>query len=43
MEAVQISMTLPVAFKPVFVDTDVRSGDTEQSEKYQGLYVEGAC
>ena len=41
MEAVQISMTLPVAFKPVYVDTDVRAGDTAQKLKYQGLFIDG--
>ena len=40
-EAVQISMTLPVAFKPVYVDTDVRAGDLAQRTKYQGLFVDG--
>lgn len=40
-EAVQISMTLPVAFKPVYVDTDVRAGDRAQRLRYQGLFVDG--
>lgn len=41
IEAVQISMTLPGAFRPVFVNTDVRKGDKKQREKYAGLYVDG--
>ena len=41
VEAVQISMTLPIAFKPVYVDTDVRAGDTAQKLKYQGLFIDG--
>src|SRR5690554_5884766 len=39
--AVQTSMTLPIAFKPVYVDTDVRAGDTAQKLKYQGLFIDG--
>ncbi|MBZ0097753.1 MAG: patatin-like phospholipase family protein [Taibaiella sp.] len=41
MEAVQISMTLPIAFKPVYVDTPVRRDDTMQNTKYQGLFIDG--
>ena len=41
IEAVQISMTLPGAFRPVYVNTDVRKGDKKQREKYAGLYVDG--
>ncbi len=40
-EAVQISMSLPGAFKPVYVDTDVRSGDRAQRLRYQRLFVDG--
>ncbi len=41
VEAVQISMTLPGAFKLVYVDTDVRAGDRAQRLRYQGLFIDG--
>jgi NTE family protein len=41
IEAVQISMSLPGVFKPVFVKTDVRKGDEDQKDKYAGLYIDG--
>lgn len=40
-KAVQISMSLPGAFKPVYVDTPVRGDDTMQNTKYQGLFIDG--
>jgi hypothetical protein len=41
IEAVQISMNIPMIFKPIYVSTDVREGDRDQNLKYQGLYGDG--
>jgi NTE family protein len=41
IEAVQISMTLPGIFKPVYVDTNVKAGDDKAQKNYKGLYVDG--
>lgn len=41
IEAVQISMNLPPAFKPTFVDSEVAKGFDERNKRYFGLYVDG--
>jgi NTE family protein len=41
IEAVQLSMTLPPVFKPMFVNTQVINGDEVSRKAYSGLYVDG--
>lgn len=40
-EAVGISMNIPIIFKPIWVDFEVRKGDKNQNIKYQGLWGDG--
>ncbi|MBK9536705.1 MAG: patatin-like phospholipase family protein [Flavobacteriales bacterium] len=41
VEAVALSMSIPFAFKPVYIEGGVRKGDQAQNLAYQGLYVDG--
>ncbi|MDT8412389.1 MAG: patatin-like phospholipase family protein [Vicingaceae bacterium] len=40
-EAVGISMNIPIIFKPIWINYDVREGDKQQKIKYQGLWGDG--
>lgn len=41
VEAVALSMSIPLVFKPMYIEGGVRKGDTPQNIAYQGLYVDG--
>lgn len=41
IEAVQLSMGLPGAFKPIYVNTEVINGQENSRNGYAGLYVDG--
>lgn len=41
VEAVALSMSVPIVFRPVYVEGGVRQGDKDQNTAYQGLYVDG--
>ncbi len=41
VEAIALSMSIPFAFKPVYIEGGVRKGDQAQNDAYQGLYVDG--
>ncbi|HRQ86387.1 MAG TPA: patatin-like phospholipase family protein [Flavobacteriales bacterium] len=41
VEAVVLSMSIPFAFKPTYIEGGVRQGDTAQDAAYRGLYVDG--
>lgn len=41
VEAVALSMSIPLVFKPVYIGGGVRKGDDAHNAAYQGLYVDG--
>lgn len=41
IDAVGLSMSIPIVFKPFYNGDEVRTGDKKQNAKYRGLWVDG--